>query len=311
MILSSVALGISVIISALKLADWLLHSDPRALVRMGRYLLLAGAVASVPALIALLVFQQWTWAMVLGAAMLAVPVLTNGRVFAPRAMFKRRFRSRFRPMWSGIYPGEPAGDGSSTAPGDARAIDALRGDFGQPPPDAALARRAAIILEDYLVHAGHADLSARIDGRPESEGASGTPGDGMSLEEAYAVLGLEAGAGPAAVRAAHRRLVQMVHPDRGGSNYLAAKINQAKDVLLARAPRAQRMPKAAAKVAPKAAAGKSKSPPKSPPKSAGTSPAPPVAQAGPQGSGEASAQGEGSKAQAAARRAPRSGAARR
>ena len=60
------------------------------------------------------------------------------------------------------------------------------------------------------------------------------PASGMSRSEAYSVLGLDAGASDDAIRAAHRRLMQQIHPDKGGSNYLAAKINQAKDVLLGR-----------------------------------------------------------------------------
>ena len=56
----------------------------------------------------------------------------------------------------------------------------------------------------------------------------------MSRSEAYKVLGLEEGASEEAIRAAHRRLIQQTHPDKGGTNYLAAKINEAKDVLLGR-----------------------------------------------------------------------------
>ncbi|MBZ9910104.1 molecular chaperone DnaJ [Mesorhizobium sp. B2-5-9] len=59
------------------------------------------------------------------------------------------------------------------------------------------------------------------------------PGSGaMTKEEAYKVLGLEAGAAAADVRKAHRRLMQRLHPDVGGTSFLAARINEAKDVLL-------------------------------------------------------------------------------
>ena len=55
----------------------------------------------------------------------------------------------------------------------------------------------------------------------------------MSAEEALQVLGLRAGATEAEIREAHKRLMRAAHPDSGGSDWLAARINQARDVLLA------------------------------------------------------------------------------
>ncbi|MEN0073788.1 MAG: hypothetical protein AAGC69_05360 [Paracraurococcus sp.] len=64
-------------------------------------------------------------------------------------------------------------------------------------------------------------------------GESRAPSGGrMTREEALAVLGLAEGADAAAIRAAHRRLMRAAHPDQGGSDWLAARINQARDALL-------------------------------------------------------------------------------
>ena len=54
----------------------------------------------------------------------------------------------------------------------------------------------------------------------------------MTRGEAYAVLGLKPGADEAEIRAAYHRLMRAAHPDAGGSDWLAARINQARDVLL-------------------------------------------------------------------------------
>ena len=58
------------------------------------------------------------------------------------------------------------------------------------------------------------------------------PAGPMSVEEALEVLGLRPGATEEEIRAAHHRLMRAAHPDSGGSDWLAARINQARDVLL-------------------------------------------------------------------------------
>jgi DnaJ domain len=89
------------------------------------------------------------------------------------------------------------------------------------------------LLESYLdrVHPGWRD-DVQADATRRQSAASRT--SGMSTKEAYQILGLDPDASDTEVRDAHRRLMKQVHPDRGGSAALAAKINEAKDRLLGR-----------------------------------------------------------------------------
>ncbi len=84
------------------------------------------------------------------------------------------------------------------------------------------------LMETYLDrhHAGW--RGAGDDGARTNTTASGA----MDAAEARAILGVGPDASAADIRAAHKKLMKLYHPDHGGSSYLAAKVNRAKDVLL-------------------------------------------------------------------------------
>jgi hypothetical protein len=99
-------------------------------------------------------------------------------------------------------------------------IDALWRDAGVVDADS-----AALLFAYYRWRFGH---------EPDLGGAEPPRGSGaaMSLEDAREILGVGPGASAEDIRAAHRRLLQRAHPDAGGSDWLAAKINAARDRLL-------------------------------------------------------------------------------
>lgn len=93
-------------------------------------------------------------------------------------------------------------------------------------------RQSGPVLEAYLERE-HAPAWQQSGECAEDDGNQlAASSSTMSTEEAYAILGIKPGAEKKEIVDAHRRLMQKMHPDRGGSTYLAAKLNQAKDLLL-------------------------------------------------------------------------------
>ena len=86
---------------------------------------------------------------------------------------------------------------------------------------------SARLLSSYLEQKFPGE--APFDNPPGGQNPSAQP---MDRKEALAVLGLEDDAGESEIVDAHRKLIQKLHPDRGGNDYLAAQINRAKDILL-------------------------------------------------------------------------------
>ena len=92
--------------------------------------------------------------------------------------------------------------------------------------------QSTAVLEAYLDR--HADAGWREQTDTGWKDRTQATVNDMDRTEAYRVLGLQSGAGRDEIQAAYRRLIQRVHPDQGGSSDLAARINQARDVLLRR-----------------------------------------------------------------------------
>jgi hypothetical protein len=215
-LLAITGLSLSGIVSAIRLIDWLLHTDPKALAQAWRWAATGLFVLALPLLVGLVANQRWTEAIALSAVILFVFALYGPRVFG--SLFPRR-----------LTPDNSGRTGYSGPGAD---------------HEAQMVQRAIAVLEDYLrrtaaqsnaayLSEAHSSLAPRRlqNGNGHDADCDASP---MPEAEALQVLGLAAGAAAPEINEAHRRLMQLIHPDRGGSVYFAVKVNQAKDVLLGR-----------------------------------------------------------------------------
>jgi hypothetical protein len=193
----------------------------------------------------------------IGWGLLAIPALLP---LLMRARSAARAAKNYSRMASSGAAGEGAGTGSGQESGieTAHVRMILNHDSGEMNGDIIAGRFAgrtlrSMELGDILQLLGEASgdeqsvqvLSAYLDryhgdewreqaraGGHAGNGASGGSNGAMSREEAYDILGLETGASDEDIKSAHHELMGKIHPDKGGSTYLATKINQAKDFLL-------------------------------------------------------------------------------
>jgi hypothetical protein len=217
-ILVYTALGVSLSASAIQICQWLLNANPRAVLNAGQWSV-AGLIGLMPALLLWLVMSgRSTLALVLAAFIL--PVLTWG---APR--WRALFGSLSSPR--GNFP---RGDHDFSAP-------IVPGSPVQPDPiNPDLVRQSVAVLTAYLEQAAGQGWSKPTRIRSADRLLNG-PDDGsgrrrMSIEEALAVLGLEATAGPHQISEARDRLWQKLDSELGDTHYLIMKIDEARDILL-------------------------------------------------------------------------------
>ena len=229
----AVLLGLALLAGCLMIAWWFSRADPKQVavglrtvivilaVVVGLWLLFVGRHA-LAGLIPIIAVVAWRY----GPALLA-----RGKAAGQGRRYGREsgVRTAFLAMTLDHVTGEASGEVLSGNFAGRRLeslslpeVLALRGEVAGDAQSLAL-------LEAWLDRRfpdwRHAEGGAAGDGHA---GASGP----MTRDEALAILGLEESATAEEIKAAHRRLMQKLHPDHGGSNYLAAKLNQAKALLL-------------------------------------------------------------------------------
>jgi hypothetical protein len=238
-------LGVALLIGFYLLARAFVNADPKSLAKAVRY-------TSIGVTVVVVVFLAATGrlgvAMAIGAFVFPLVLRWRalmGRVRAARGPSEGQsstIETMYLRMWLDHDTGQMSGE-------------VLRGSFqGRLLDDLSLGdllglldecrrddSQSAAVLEAYLDRTQPDDWrNAGAAGGAGGAAGGGTGGQGgaaprsgaMTREEAYEILGLQPGATTEEIKDAHRRLMLKVHPDQGGSTYLAAKINQAKDLLL-------------------------------------------------------------------------------
>lgn len=235
-------LGVALLVGGLLILNWFAGTDPKRVVKTAKWVAIG---VGAPLLLWLLVSGRLASALVAAAAL--APMLLRWHAIAN--MLRNRFKAAQGPSSGQGSSVETAMlrmrldhdtgeiDGTVTAGRyeGARLVDLALDDLLSLLSEAhAHDPQSAAIIETYLDRTQDADWRERAASAGGQGGAGGgrPSGSRMSREEAYAVLGLKPDATEAEIREAHRRMMMANHPDRGGSTFIAAKINEAKEVLL-------------------------------------------------------------------------------
>lgn len=228
--------GLSVIVGVFLMGRWLLNTEPRNILRALKWL---GVILLVGIVLLVVLRGRLDWALY-GVLFLAPLLLRwSGVLRAVRNAAKTARgptpgqTSEVRTRWLAMSLDHDTGamDGEVLdGPYTGRQLSELSVEELQ-----LLCRlveddpQSAQVLDAWIERM-HGDIGGEGAGtRSQGRAADDT---GMTRAQALDILGLGEGADEAAIREAHRRLMLANHPDRGGSSWLAARINQAKDVLL-------------------------------------------------------------------------------
>ena len=234
-----VILGLALLVGLLLISKWYVNADPKALASVLKWV---GGVALFGALAILLVRGQLGYLLAMGGALL--PMLLRWRAVlqgvrnaaktarGPSQGKASEIATRFLAMRLDHDTGAMTGF-VREGPYKDRSLETLT----QQETMELLAQcraedaQSAQILEAYLDQM-HGPDWRDVDDGPRQQQTGGTRGGTMTRDQAFEILGLTPDASSEEIREAHRRLMMVNHPDRGGSTYIAAQINLAKDVLL-------------------------------------------------------------------------------
>ncbi len=230
----TILLGLAVLLILLWSVKTLARADPKGLVRGAR---LAGGVAALGGAAFLVARGQVSIGIPLGLTGLG---LLGWLPFGPASFGQRanktggqvsRVRSAFLEMELDHDTGAMNGRllagrlaGASLDALDVPTLVALLGEIDD---------ESRSLLAAYLDRRSPRWREDAQSGAAAGEGGAARSGK-MTEEEAYQILGLQPGASAEEIGRAHRVLMKKLHPDQGGSTYLAARVNQAKDILLRR-----------------------------------------------------------------------------
>ena len=238
-------LGVAILLGLVLAGRWYVNASPQSILRVFKWIAVIGCI-----MIGILIIltRQFTWSAFMLLALLPW-------------FLRARQASRMAKNWSRMT--NSAAGGSGAAPGQTSEIETkylrmfLDHDTGEMNGDVIIGEFSGKTLrnlsfEDLIrlfdevrgeknsmqvlaayIERYHGDAWRESNYFTESmdSGIEDTSGL-MTQKEAFKVLGLEEGASSDEIKAAHRRLMSKLHPDHGGSNYLATKLNEAKDLLL-------------------------------------------------------------------------------
>lgn len=235
--LPALILGLALLAGFVLLGRWFVTAEPRDLIKFFRGLAIALGVLFV---IFIAISGRWAWLPAL--AIIALPWLRGMRNFQTFARNARgpssgqtstvdtRFLRMILDHDTGDMTGEILEGQHAGRDLDALSVPELQDLFNECAADP----QSRSVLETYLDRKFGPDGWGATGQGGDSGRTGRAPSDNMTVDEAYEILGLKGGADDSEIESAYRRLMQKMHPDLGGSDYLAAQINRAKDLLLGR-----------------------------------------------------------------------------